>query len=108
FLVTIITITSLLLLNRFESTFINAPKTEQLNIIVENKKISLSHVVKLVENEKIKVRKVLIKDYPETSYGLSLINYSLLVKYPNQEMTAKLYDKLHQTNYIYKVYTTTI
>src|SRR5699024_2882435 len=108
FLVTIITVVSLLLLNRFESFFIHSTKTEQLNIVVENKKISLSEIVKLVESEKINIRKVLVKDYPDTNDGLSLINYSLLVKYPKKEMTTKVYDKLHQVNYIYKIYTTTL
>src|SRR5699024_7990638 len=36
-IVTIITVTSLLLLNKFESVFIKSPNTEQFNIIVENK-----------------------------------------------------------------------
>src|SRR5699024_1101650 len=108
FLVTIITVASLLLLNRFESIFVHSSKTKQLNIVVENKKISLSDVVNLVENEKINVIKVIVEDYPDTNDGLSLINYSLLVKYSEKKMTTKIYDQLHQTNFIYKVYTTTI
>lgn len=104
-LVTLITVLSLLFLNRFESSFIKAPKTEQLNIVVENKMISLSKVVDLVESENIRIRKVSVQDYPNED-RLALINYSLLIKYPDKKgMTAKIYDRLFNIDYIYKVYT---
>lgn len=104
-LVTIITVLSLLFLNRFESSFIKSPKTEQLNIVVENKMISLSRVVELVEHENIRVRKVTVQDYPNED-SVALINYTLLIKYPDKSgMTAKIHDRLLDKEYIYKVYT---
>src|SRR5699024_10138631 len=105
FLVTIITVTSLLLLNRFESLFIHSPKTEQLNIVVENKMIPLSNIIEIVKEEKISIRKVLVKDYPDTN-GKTLINYAFLVKYSDKSMHVKIHDKLYNISCVHKVYTT--
>lgn len=104
-LATTITILSLLFLNRIESTFIRKPKTKQLHVIVNNKMLSLSEVVKILEAENMKVRDTLILDYPNIN-GEALINFSLLVKYPDRGgMTANIYDKLNEMEHVYKVYT---
>lgn len=105
FLVTLITVLSLLFLNRFEDSFIKSPKTEQLNIVVENKMVSLSKIIELVESENIKVRKVSVQDYPDSASS-AYINYSLLIKYPDKKgLTTKIHDRLYNTDYIYKVFT---
>lgn len=104
FLVTAIAIVSLLVLNKLENALIQSPKTETLNIVVENQRLPLSKVVALVEEENISVRKMAVQDYPDTEEA-ALINYALLVRYPDQGITPKIYDKLYQTDHIYKVYT---
>lgn len=104
FLVTFLVILSLLFLNKLESALIKSPKTEQLHIVVENKKLSLSKVVELVENQQISVRKVTVEDYRSVK-GVDLINYSLLVRYPEEGLSPSIYDKLYKTDHVYKVYT---
>lgn len=103
-LVTAIVILSLLFLNKLESAFINTPRTEQLNIIVENKMVSLSYVVELLEEQEITVRKVTVEDYPNDGTK-DLIKYSLLVKFSDKGISPKVYDRIYKSEHVYKVYT---
>lgn len=104
FLVTVVVILSLLFLNKLEDVFINTSRTEQLNIVVENQAVSLSEVVRLVEQEQIVVEKVTVEDYPDTDEK-DLIKYALLVQFPEKGISPKIYDRLYKVEHVYKVYT---
>ncbi|HEU5140926.1 MAG TPA: MgtC/SapB family protein [Bacillales bacterium] len=103
-LTTAVVILSLLFLNKVENSFINAPRTEQLNIVVENKAVSLSKVVELVEAQQISVEKVIVEDYPSAEEK-DLIKYALLVRFPEGGISPSIYDRLYKTDHVYKVYT---
>ncbi|HEX7065058.1 MAG TPA: MgtC/SapB family protein [Bacillales bacterium] len=104
-LTTAVVILSLLFLNKVENSFINAPRTEQLNIVVENKTVSLSKIVELVEAQQISVEKVIVEDYPATDEEKDLIKYALLVRFPEGAISPSIYDRLYKTDHVYKVYT---
>lgn len=103
-LVTIVVIFSLFLLNRLSNILGKKTETEYLNIVVENKQLSLSQVVSMVEEQNIIVKEVTVEDYPDNRER-NLVKYVLLVRIHGKGIPPQIYDRLYQTEHMYKVYT---
>lgn len=103
-LTTVIVILSLLFLNKWENLFFNAPKSERLYIVVENKSVPLSKVVESVQ-QYIVVKKAAVEDYPDNGEK-DFIKYALTVQAPEKGIPSHVYDELSKSESVYKVYTT--
>ncbi|GGH87150.1 putative Mg2+ transporter-C (MgtC) family protein [Pullulanibacillus pueri] len=103
-LATVVVILSLLFLNKLEGVFINKPNVRQLNIVIENKSISIKKVVELVERQRMSVEKVSVEDY-RNNRDRDYMKVVLMVKTPKEGVSPDMFDQLNEHDHIYKVYT---
>lgn len=102
-LTTSVVILSLLFLNKIEKVFVKTPKTEQLNIVVKNKHVSLSKIVETLEEQRVTVQKITVENYPDADEPL--MKYALFVQFPDKYALPYIYDSLYSNDDVYKVYT---
>jgi putative Mg2+ transporter-C (MgtC) family protein len=102
-LTTVVVILSLFFLNNVEKIFIKTSETERLNIVVRNKKVSLSKIVEVLEEQGTSVKQVSVENYPDADN--TLMKYTLLVQFPEKDALPYIYDLLYENEDVYKVYT---
>lgn len=103
-LTTVIVILSLLFLNKIENLWIQSPRSFKLNIVVENKAIPLSKVVRMAEDLNMTVDKIDVQDHPNQG-DTDMIRYALSVFYSGRSLSVSVFDSLNQNPFVYKVYT---
>ena len=103
-LTTAIVILSLLFLNKIENLWIQSPRSFKLNIVVENKAIPLSEVVRMAEELNMAVDKIDVQDYPNQG-DTDMIRYALSVFYSGRSLSVGVFDSFNQNPYVYKVFT---
>lgn len=100
---TILVILSLIFLNKWENLFMKVTKTQSLFILAEYRKITLSSIIAVMEDEGISVEKITVEDPPDNED--TLIKYHFFVVMPSSRSLIPIYDRLAETEYVEKVYT---
>lgn len=102
-LATIIVILCLYFLNKWENVLVKVAHSEDLYLLVENKKPGLSRVLEIFETHHVKVEKIEIKNHGEIDQ--LLLKYKFLVIFPKGETLSSIYNELCLIDGIQKVYT---
>lgn len=101
---TIIVILSLMFLNKVDDTFFKK-KNEIESIVIHAKPedATLLSIIEIFENNKIKVKKVMIERDRVTDIE-ELLRYQLKVVYPSKQIKFETIDKLYKIPQVHKVY----
>lgn len=100
---TIIVISSLIFLNKWEHYILKTTQSETLYLIVSNNNISATSLVGILEKRGISILKMDVENMPDSDD--KLVKYSFVVHFPKNIDLPAIYDDLSKMSGIYKVYT---